>query len=554
MDTPSARFIDLAHASERVAGTRSRLEKRKILVEVLRSIPPDEIGSAVGWLTEQPPGGPTGVGPAQLWKVSALSESSESAMPVEPTASLRVVDAAMERARTGNGGAPAMATVAALFAILTESERRLLVGSLTGSLRQGSSEGVMLPVIAELAGLTEAQVQRAVMVKGSAARAADAILGTTRGAPPPTTIELFAPLAPMLASSAESLEEALLGEQALRVEWKVDGVRAQVHKRGNQVTIYSRAGNDITRGCASLVEPLRALASEALVLDGEVVLEGPEGRARSFQDSFSAISSGVIGLDGSRLRIYSFDCLHEGGVDLVDEPLSTRLEMLRACVPPELAMPGIEGASVRDGEAARFYAEARARGHEGVMVKDLGSTYRSSARGSAWKKVKEVATVDLVVLAVEPGSGRRKGFLSNLHLGARREDGAFCMIGKTFKGLTDAMLAWQTDKLRALAVDSSDYVVHVRPELVVEIRFNDVQRSPRYPGGIALRFARVVRYREDKLPSEIEPLESLIARLPEGTRARPVARAEKPPPPPKRQLSLFGEAAEPSPAKPRVGR
>ena len=546
MDPSSTRFIELAEASQRIASTRSRLEKRKILIELLRTVPPERIASVVGWLTEQPPGGATGVGPSQLWKMSQSGSA-----PAEASVTLEAVDQAMDRAR-GSAREDANAAVSELFARLTEPERQLLVGSLTGSLRQGSSEGVMLPAIAELAGLTEAQVQRAVMVKGTIARAADAILGAAEaasGATPPASIELFSPLAPMLASSAESLEETMTGSEALRIEWKVDGVRAQVHKQGDKIAIYSRAGNDITVGCASIVDALRTLASDALVLDGEVVLENPDGRARSFQDSFSVIASGVSSTDGSKLRVYLFDCLHEGGNDLVDQPLSVRLERLRAVAASELCMPGIEGATPE--EATRCYADARARGHEGVMVKDLGSTYRASARGSAWKKVKEVATVDLVVLAVEPGSGRRKGFLSNLHLGARREDGTFCMVGKTFKGLTDAMLAWQTERLGSLATDASGYVVHVRPELVVEIRFNDVQRSPRYPGGIALRFARVVRYREDKRPTDIESLESLVDRLPEGERERAILRVAKRPPPPKRQLSLFGDEPEPSPRRRR---
>lgn len=547
MDPSSTRFIALAEASQRIASTRSRLEKRKILIELLRTVPPEGIASVVGWLTEQPPGGATGIGPSQLWKMSQSGPA-----PAEASVTLEAVDQAMARAR-GSARGDANAAMSELFARLTEPERQLLVGSLTGSLRQGSSEGVMLPAIAELAGLTEAQVQRAVMVKGTIARAADAILGAAAasGATPPASIELFSPLAPMLASSAESLEETMTGSEALRIEWKVDGVRAQVHKQGDKIAIYSRAGNDITVGCASIVDALRTVASDSLVLDGEVVLENPDGRARSFQDSFSVIASGVSSTDGSKLRVYVFDCLHEGGNDLVDQPLSARLERLRAVATSELCMPGIEGATAED--AARFYADARARGHEGVMVKDLGSTYRSSARGSAWKKVKEVATVDLVVLAVEPGSGRRKGFLSNLHLGARREDGTFCMVGKTFKGLTDAMLAWQTERLGSLATDSSGYVVQVRPELVVEIRFNDVQRSPRYPGGIALRFARVVRYREDKLSTEIESLESLVDRLPADDRERAIPRAAKPLPrpplPPQRQLSLFGDEPAASPRR-----
>jgi DNA ligase-1 len=236
-----------------------------------------------------------------------------------------------------------------------------------------------------------------------------------------------------------------------------------------------------------------------------------------------------------RLRIYLFDCLHQDGVDAVDDPLSRRLATLAQIAPPELLVPGIETSDAE--EARRFYDDARARGHEGVMVKDLASTYRAGARGGAWQKVKPFTTVDLVVLAVERGSGRRDKWLSNLHLGARREDGSFCMVGKTFKGLTDELLKWQTARLGELATRHEGHVVHVRPELVVEIRFNDVQRSPRYPGGIALRFARVVRYREDKPAREADLLSTLIAHLPASARDS----APAPLPSKKRQLSLFDE-------------
>ena len=344
----------------------------------------------------------------------------------------------------------------------------------------------------------------------------------------------------MLASPVASLERAFADGQARLVEWKVDGLRAQIHKRGERVAIFSRQGNDITAGCAPVLGVLAAMAADSAIVDGEVVLVGPGGVARPFQDTFSAVASKGATREGESLRVHLFDCLHRDGRDLLDEPLSARREVLAELAPEALRMPALIATSV--DEATVFLAAALAAGHEGVMVKDLASTYRFGARGRAWQKVKEFTTMDFVVLAVEWGSGRRKGFLSNLHLGARRDDGTFCMVGKTFKGLTDELLRWQTERLQALATDADGHVVHVRPELVVEIRFNEVQRSRRYPGGVALRFARVVRYREDKSAGETHTLSSLVARLPEQSgpeRAPPVRAPRSRKAGSRQQLSLF---------------
>ncbi len=518
-------FLELARTSERLSATRSRLEKTRELVALLGRVNPREIAAAVGWLAQEPTSGPLGVGPAHLWRLSR-DEAPETA-----TLTLADVETALHHAAQAPRGV-ALADVAAVFEKLTAIERAFFVGSLTGSLRQGSVGGIMQLAIAELGGVPEASVRRAVMVRGGVARAAEAILGPDRDVAPPSALVLFTPIAPMLASQADSVQDALdrLGGAAAEIEWKVDGVRAQVHKGAGCVAIYSRQGNDITLGCRALVPLLEGLPASAAMLDGEVVLEDETGRARAFQDSFSAVSSGQIARAGDRLRIFLFDLLHQDGIDLVDQPLSQRLDALSALVPEGARMPRLPSA---DPIAARaFYDEALAAGHEGVMVKDLASPYQLGARGRSWQKVKEHATVDLVVLAVEWGSGRRKGKLSNLHLGARRADGTFCMVGKTFKGLTDALLDWQTARLLELETERRDHIVFVRPELVVEIRFNDVQRSPRYPGGVALRFARVVRYREDKRAADADTLESLVARLPEGA---------TPPSPQRKQLSLFGD-------------
>jgi DNA ligase-1 len=502
-------FADLAEASQRVAGTRSRLEKQTIFVDALGKVRPGEVPAAVGWLVAEPLCGPLGVGPAHLW---ALSQTDA---PEQATVSLGEVEAALGATKEGPRDT-VLPAVAGLFAKLTGRERALFVGALTGSLRQGSLGGVMLLALVDLFGSDEATVRRVAMMAGSIPKAAAALVAGD----PATTLAIFQPIAPMLASPADSIDDAFAkGGEATprRVEWKVDGVRAQVHKEGARVAVFSRQGNDITEGCAPVLQALAALEAERAVVDGEVVLVGPGGVARAFQDTFSAVASKGALPDGDRLGVYLFDCMHKDGRDLVDEALSSRLDALAAIAPEGLRMPGRVMTTV--DEARAFEKGALEAGHEGVMIKDLASPYRSGARGRAWLKVKEFATVDLVVLAAEWGHGRRKRFLSNLHLGARRDDGTFCMVGKTFKGLTDAMLQWQTERLQGIATEASAHVVHVRPEVVVEIRYSDVQRSPRYPGGIALRFARVERYREDKAASETDTLASLVARMPAGTAA-----------------------------------
>jgi ATP-dependent DNA ligase I len=519
-DLPQTLFAELAQTSARVSTTRSRLAKKKLVVEFLATVPPAEIAAAVGWLVAEPQCGPLGVGPAHLWE---LLHTSAAAGP-------SIMLAEVEHVLAHAANAPrneAMAQLDSLFQRLTEPERALVVGALTGTLRQGSLAGLMLLALVDLSGRSESEVRRAVLVTGSIARAAVA-LGPGEMGTPPHALELFRPLAPMLANSAESLDAALAGSTDSQIEWKIDGIRSQVHKLGDRIAVYSRHGNDMTSGCAPLLGALKALGAGAAVLDGEVVLTGPRGEPRPFQDSFSAVSGGAIRA-GDRLAIYLFDCMHLDGKDLLDAPLSERRDALCAIAPLPLLTPQMKAASIE--EARAFYADALSKGHEGVMVKDLGSSYRFGSRGRAWQKVKEHRTADLVVLAAEWGSGRRTGLLSNLHLGARGNGGQFVMVGKTFKGLTDAVLHWQTLRLTELATERTKWIVRVRPELVVEIRYNDVQRSPRYPGGVALRFARVVRYRPDKTAADAEAVDALVARLP---RAPGTSEA---------QLSLFDPAS-----------
>ncbi len=510
-------FDALVEASQKAASTRSRLEKKRVFVELLARVPDGAIDAAVGWLVGEPLCGPLGVGPSHLW------ELSQAPAPTQPTATLDEVEAALTVARAG-GRESTVAGVRDLFARLAARERAFFVGALTGSLRQGSLGGIMLLALVDLSGRSEAQVRRAVMVTGSIARAAGALLGPNHPEQPPAAVELFRPLWPMLASSAESLRDALAAAPESVVEWKIDGVRAQVHKQGDRVAVYSRQGNDITESCAPFHARLASLAANTAVLDGEIALVGPDGGARPFQDAFSAIASKGELPAGEQLRVYLFDCLHRDGKDLLDEPLAARLAALAEIASADLQVRRIRSGDVEQAE--RFYREALAAGHEGVMVKDLASRYRFGARGRSWQKVKEFATADLVVLAAEWGNGRRAGLLSNLHLGARGDDGTFCMVGKTFKGLTDAILRWQTTKLEELATERMRYVVHVRPELVVEVRYGDVQRSPRYPGGIALRFARVVRYRAAQCASEADTLRALVAALPEASLRAPARKAK----------------------------
>lgn len=526
-------FAELAAISQRVGATRSRTTKKRLLVDFLGSLERDEIAAAVGWFVEQPRCGPLGVGPAQLWALSELPAA------VEPSVHLGEVEATLERG-LAEGPAAVGSAVRDLFAAFTEEERVFFRGALTATLRQGSLGGVMLLALAELSQLGEEAVRRTVMVTGSVTEAAQALFGKDKGETPPAHIVLFQPLAPMLASTAETLAETGLETNDAMLDWKVDGVRAQVHKKGEKVAVYSRSGNDITEECDEIVGELGALEVGAAVYDGEVVLAGEDGVVRPFQDTFSHLSSKESRRPGERLRVRLFDCLHRDGVDLLDAPLRERLVALDATVPEPLRMPRLRTRELAPAQA--FFDAARAAGHEGVMVKDLTSTYRAGSRGRSWYKVKAVHTVDLVVLAAEWGSGRRKGSLSNLHLGARREDGTFCMVGKTFKGLTDAMLAWQTEHLLALETSATEHVVQVRPELVVEIRYNDVQRSPRYPGGVALRFARVVRHRPDKAAKDADLLSSLVSEAPAAP-PKPVVdpkgpRRKKP----TAQLSLFDEA------------
>jgi len=386
------------------------------------------------------------------------------------------------------------------FARATESEQAYLRALIAGDLRQGALTAVVGDAVARAAEVPVAAVRRALMLRGDLGVVASAALDGGAAALSAFRLEVGRPIAPMLASTAPDLDAALVKTGPAAVEWKLDGARIQVHRSPEGVRIFTRTLDDVTARLPEIVAAVSALPGEAFVLDGEAIALREDGRPYPFQVTGSRFAS--RGAHSVVLTPMFFDLLHLDGEDLLDRPGSERAAALSALVPSEWRVP-------RGGP--ELLSEALSVGHEGVVVKALDAPYEAGRRGSAWVKVKPVHTLDLVVLGVEWGSGRRRGWLSNLHLGARGADGGFVMLGKTFKGLTDAMLTWQTEKLLSLEERRAGHVLFVRPELVVEIAFDGVQTSPRYPGGVALRFARVVRYREDKPASEADTLESVLA-------------------------------------------
>ena len=493
-----------------VTATSSRLAKTAALAAVLRGLAPDEIAPAIGFLTASPRQGRLGVGWRSLTALQVVHADA-------PSLQILDVDAALDRlAATAGAGSVAArnAELVSLAQRATAAEWDFLTRVMLGELRTGALEGVLVDAIAKAAERDAAAVRRAAMLSGDLG--ATALLALTGTADELGAVGLVVgrPVMPMLASTASSVVDALgavTGE--VSVEYKLDGARIQVHRDGDDVRVYTRNLADITHRVPEIVAAVRELPARQVILDGETLSLDEDGGPRPFQDTMSRFGSEnaaeVI------LRPWFFDILHLDGQDLIDEPLSTRLDALER-VAGSSRMPGIVTA---DAEAAEeFSRQALAAGHEGVMVKGVDSLYAAGRRGKSWLKVKPVLTFDLVVLAVEWGSGRRSGQLSNLHLGARDPDAAtsesgFVMVGKTFKGLTDALLQWQTEHFPTIETHRSAHTVHVRPETVVEIAIDGVQRSTRYPGGVALRFARVKGYRPDKSPAEADTIQSLQALL-----------------------------------------
>jgi DNA ligase 1 len=501
---------ELIATSARVGETRSRLAKISAIAETLRRLEPPEIAVGVAYLSGDTTLSRLGVGYA------ALKDAWATEPAVEPTLTLSDVHAALSTiaATTGSGSAALRKKLlGGLFARATRDEQDFMARLIMGELRQGALEGIMVDAIAKAAGLEASAVRTAAMRAGSIVTAANAAL--TQGAEGLARFQLsvFTPLQPMLAQPAEDIADALsrLGEAVF--DWKLDGARVQVHKAGDEVRVYSRSLNDVSAAVPEIVATVRALPSRTLILDGETIALREDGTPYPFQDTMRRFGR-KLDVEGLRstmpLSVYFFDCMLKDDDDLTALSLDRRLERLAEAVPSQLIMPRL----VTSGEAAAqaFFDDSLARGHEGAMAKSRSAAYEAGGRGGAWLKIKQANTLDLVVIAVEWGSGRRSGWLSNLHLAAHDPDnGGFVMLGKTFKGMTDQMLAWQTERLLALETSREGHIVHVRPALVVEIAFNELQASNAYPGGMALRFARVKRYREDKQPHEADSIATVRA-------------------------------------------
>jgi DNA ligase-1 len=502
-------LAELVEASEAVGATRSRLEKVERLSTVLRRLGRAEIAPGVAFLSGELRQRQIGVG----W--AALRDLPEPAGTSRLT--VAEVDAAFERigALAGAGvQAARRAALQALFGRATAAEAVFLRRLLGGELRQGALEGVMVQALAHAGGADTVAVQRAFMLRGDLKAVAEALLRDGAAALGRFRLEVGRPVRPMLARPAKDVSEAIerLGRAA--AEWKLDGARVQIHRSGKDVAVYTRSLDDVTARVPELVTAALALPADAAVLDGEAIALRPDGRPEPFQVTGSRFAR-KQGRDVS-LDLFAFDVLHVDGKDVLDRPGAERAALLGELVPEQHRTPR---AVVADTAAATaFLDDALARGHEGVMLKALDQPYVAGSRGAGWLKVKPVHTLDLVVLAAEWGHGRRRGWLSNLHLGARDPGGdGFVMLGKTFKGLTDEMLRWQTERLVGLKTADDGWVVHVRPELVVEIAFDGVQTSSRYPGGVALRFARVLRHRPDKAAAEADTLDAVLAARPGGS-------------------------------------
>jgi DNA ligase-1 len=505
----SSPLNDVVLTSKLVADTSGRLEKIALLAALLKRLAPNEIPIAVGFLTGWPRQGKLGVG----WASVAEARPAVSATTPELTiADVDTTFTALQAARGKNSSAERHRILSALLARGTADEQSFLTALAIGEVRQGALDGVLTEAVARAAGLPGDKVRRAVMLAGDLGTVAEAVLTDGEPALARYALQLFRPVQPMLADSAPNVAEALasLGRAAV-LEWKLDGARVQVHRQDDRVAIYTRSLNDVTAAVPEVVDAVRALPARELILDGEVIALASDGRPLPFQETMRRFGRR---LDVEALRAtmpvtpFFFDLLRADGEDFLDRPLAERLARLDAIVPGAYRVPRLTTHDPDD--AQRFVDDALARGHEGVMAKLPTAPYAAGRRGSAWLKVKTPRTLDLVVLAAEWGSGRRKGWLSNLHLGARDPaTGEFVMLGKTFKGMTDEILAWQTKELLARQTRREGHIVFVRPELVVEVAFNEVQRSSQYPGGVTLRFARIKGYRPDKRASEADTMEAV---------------------------------------------
>ena len=514
---------DLVETSQRVGETRKRLAKIDMLADCLRRAGPDLIEIAVGFLTGEPRQGRIGIGPAALHK--ARPDSAAGA----PTLTVSHVDATLTHIAGISGAGAGKARLQALNELLgrgTSAEQSFLMRLLIGELRQGALEGVMADAIAKAADIPAAEVRRAAMLAGDLR--AVAVVAFSQGAAglAQFSIQLFRPVQPMLAQPAEDLAAALADLEEAGLEYKLDGARVQVHKAGDDIRVFTRRLNDVTAAVPEVVELVAALSCRELILDGEALALRADGRPQPFQVTMRRFGR-KLDVEKMRetlpLRPVFFDCLYLDGDDLIDRPGVERVAAMTGLLPAVGVIP--RTVTSNSEVADQFLRAALDAGHEGIMAKSLAAPYEAGARGRSWQKIKPVHTLDLVILAAEWGHGRRRGWLSNLHLGAYDPTAnGFVMLGKTFKGLTDEMLAWQTERLLALEIARDKYTVHVEPSLVVEIACNEIQESPQYPGGMALRFARVKNYRPDKKPTDADTI-GTVRDIFEGRRAAVVAKS-----------------------------
>ncbi len=472
----------LVTTSNQVAATSGRLAKITLLADLLKQAGPEEIELAIAYLSGTIRQSKIGVGWATLQKAKTHVGTSARLQLLD-------VDKTLEAIATTSGKGSAgdkQRLLSDLFSQATAEEQAFLFRLLTGELRQGALEGIMVEAVAKARDLPASDVRRAMMLAGDLGAVAKGELGSFK-------IELFRPIKPMLAKTATDVDEALV-EGATAFEYKLDGIRVQVHKRGDDVRVFSRTLNDITAELPRVVDISKVIDMSEVILDGEAVVLSAANRPVRFQDTMKGLGGAVP---------FFFDVLYVDGTSMLDQPYVVRTKLLpEAHRPPRLLTADAK-------QAQDFFEAAITAGQEGLMAKGLESKYEAGRRGAAWFKIKKANTLDLVVLAAEWGHGRRHGKLSNLHLGARDPNGGFIMLGKTFKGLTDELLAWQTKRLQEIETHREGITVYVRPELVVEIAFNGLQDSPHYPGGLALRFARVIRYRDDKKPEDADTIETV---------------------------------------------
>ena len=500
----------LVRTSLRVGANPARSTKIRELAAFLRTLAADEVEIAVHYLSGELPQGRIGIGYSTLQTAAARPPATEGTVSiVELDHSLT----ALAGMRGSGSTARRSEALQSLFSRATAEEQRFLLNLLVGELRQGALAGVMVDAIAAASDVPVAQVRRAVMYSKSLGLVARVALLEGAAALGRFQLEMFAPILPMLAQTAVDVGEALteLGGGEVELEWKMDGARIQAHKVGSDVRIYTRSLNDVTVAVPEIAAVVRGFAAHTLVLDGEAIAFDTRGRPHPFQITMRRFGR-KLNVEALREELpmqgFFFDCLRKDAESLADRPAAERFAALAEAVPQQYRMPRL--ITSNPAAAREFYEAALAAGHEGVMAKSLDSPYEAGNRGASWLKIKKAHTLDLVVLAAEWGHGRRTGKLSNLHLGALDPaTGEYVMLGKTFKGLTDAMLEWQTRELLAREIRRDQWTVYVRPELVVEIAFSDLQASTRYPGGLALRLARVKRYRDDKGPQEADDMNSV---------------------------------------------